>query len=131
MCIWSEVAGVVLFLETGETKPRPFFGLIHLDQEEALIVAKGNVVARPVFLDQFTFEQNRFGFTLHGVGLKIPNRVQHGASLQISHCHFRGHEIGANAFAQIARFADVDDAVETIAHQINTGFVRHLVYLFR
>jgi hypothetical protein len=56
VCIWPEIAGVVIFLETGKTKPRPIFGLIHLHQEETLIVAEGNVVARPVFLDQLAFE---------------------------------------------------------------------------
>ena len=41
---------------------------------------------------------------------------------------FRRHEIGRDALAQIARLADVDHAVESIAHEVNARLVRHLVH---
>ena len=32
------------------------------DQQEALVVAEGDIVTRSVFLDQASFGENRFGF---------------------------------------------------------------------
>ena len=62
MRIRSEVARAVVLLEARQAKTRPFLGRIDFHDEEALVVAKRDVVARPVFLDQLSFEQQRLRF---------------------------------------------------------------------
>jgi hypothetical protein len=39
-------------------------------------------------------------------------------------------EIGADAFAEVAGFADVDDGAEAVAHKVDPGFVREVAKLF-
>ena len=129
MRVGAEIAAAVVLLESGEAKARPFFRQIDPDHEEPLVVAERDVVARPVFLDQFALEQNRFRFAADRVRFKIPCRVEHGARFQIGLGQFRRQEIRAHPFAQVARFADVNHAVEPVAHQVHTRLVRHLVHL--
>jgi len=62
------------------------------------------------------------------VRFKIPCRVEHGARFQICLGQFRGQKIRAHALAQVARFADVNYAVEPVAHQVHTRLVWHLVH---
>ena len=83
MRVGTKVAAAVLFFEPGQPKARPFFRKIDPDYEESLVVAEGNVVTRPVFLDQFALKQNRFRIAPNGMRLKIPRRLQHGACFQI------------------------------------------------
>src|SRR3954471_14423062 len=128
MRVWAEVAAAVVLFESGETKARPLLRQIDPDHEESLIVAKGNVVTRPIFLDQFALEQNRFRFAADRVRLKIPCRIEQGACFQIGLGQFRRQKIRAHALTQVACFADVNHAVEPIAHQVHTGLVRHLVH---
>ena len=128
MRIRPEVARAVVLLEARQAKTRPLLGRIDFHDEEAFVVAKRDVVARPVFLDQLAFEQERFRFARHGVRFEIPDRLEQGARLEVGHRHPRGHEIGADPFAQVARFADVDDAAEPVAHQVHARLVRHLVH---
>ena len=47
------------------------------------VVPERNVVTRPVFLDQFAFEQDRFRFTADDVRLEIPRCLEHGVRFQI------------------------------------------------
>src|SRR5215831_7158703 len=96
--------------------PACAYGPKYPDHEETLVITKRYIVAWPVFLDQFALEQNRFRLAADGMRFKIPCRIQHGARFQIGLRQFRGQEIRAYAFAQVASFADVNDAVESIAH---------------
>ena len=131
MRIRPEVTRAVIFLETRQAKARPFFGRIDLHHEEALVVAKRNIVTGPVFLDQLALEQQGFRLALHGVRFEIPNGLEHGARLDVGLRQFRRHEVGAHALAQVARFPDVDDAVEPIAHQVHARLVRNFVHFLR
>ena len=88
MRIWAEVERAVIFFKSRQAKPRPFLQHVDLDEEEPLVVAKGDVIARPVFFDQFALEQKRFGFAAHRVGLEIPNRLEHGPRLDVCHRTF-------------------------------------------
>ena len=81
MSIRTEITRTIVFLETSKPKTRPLLSLIHFHQQKAFIIAKRNVVTRPVFLDQLSFEQQRLGFALDSVGLKIPRRIEHGSRL--------------------------------------------------
>ena len=83
MGIRAEIATAIVLLESGEPKTRPFLGKIDPDHQEALVVAKRDVVTRPILLDQFAFQQNRFRFAAHGMRFKIPRGVQHGARFQV------------------------------------------------
>src|SRR5436305_10984504 len=53
--VGAEITRSVILLEPSEAKARPFLALVHLDEEETLVVAKRDIVAGPVFLDQFAF----------------------------------------------------------------------------
>ena len=81
MRVRTEVAATIVLFESGEPKARPFLGKVDPDHEEPLVVPERNVVTRPVFLDQFAFEQDGFRFAADRVRLKIPGRLQHGARL--------------------------------------------------
>ena len=122
----SEVARLVVFFETGEPEPRPLVSHVHFDHEKAFVVAKADVVARAEFLDEAAFEEQRFGLAAGEVPLKIPDRVEQGAGLDVGAHSAARHEILAHAFAEIARFAHVDHAVETVAHEIDARLVRDI-----
>src|SRR6266700_6127406 len=62
--------------------------------------------------------------------LKIACRVEHGARFQIGLRELGRQKIGTHSFAQVARFAYVNDAVKSVAHQVNTRFMRDFMYLF-
>ena len=89
MSIRAEIATSIIFLEPGQAKTWPSLGKIYSDHQEPLVVAKRNVVAGPIFLDQFAFEQNRFRFTAHRMRFKIPRGVEQGACFQVRLRQFR------------------------------------------
>ena len=128
MRIRPEVAGAIILFESRQPEARPFLRHVDLDQKEAFVVTERNIVTRPVFLDQFAFEQERFRVAAHSVGFKIPNRIEHGARLQVGLRHFRWQKIRADTFAQVARFADVNHPIKPITHQVHTGLMRHFVH---
>ena len=88
MRIRAEVERAVIFFKSRQAKPWPFLQRVDLDKEEPLVVAKRDIVTRPVFFDQFALEQERFRFAAHGVRLEIPNRLEHGARLDVRHRKF-------------------------------------------
>ena len=130
MRIRPEVARAIVFFESCQPETRPFLGQVNFDNEKPFIVPEGNVVTRPVFLDQFAFEQNRFRIAAHGMRVEIPDGIKHGPCFQIGLCNFRGNKVRADAFAQISRFTDINHAIKAVAHQVDTGFVRHFVHFF-
>jgi len=62
------------------------------------------------------------------VRFKIPCSIQHGTRFQIGLCHFGRNKVRAHPFTQVARFADVNHAVEPVAHQVHTRLVWHLMH---
>src|SRR5207253_5088045 len=56
-------------------------------------------------------------------------RLEHRACFQISLRQRRWQKIRADALPGIPRFADINHAVETVAHQVHTRLVRHFVHL--
>ena len=93
MRVGAEVAAPVVLFEAAQAKARPFFRKIDSDHEEPFVVAERDVVAWPIFLDQLTFQQNRFRFAAHRVRFKIPCCVQHSARFQVGLRHFGRHKV--------------------------------------
>ena len=124
-----EVPRTVVLAQPRELETRDRVGDVDLDQQEPLVVAQGDVVARPVFLDEPAFEQQRLGLALDGVRLEVPDALDQRARLHVGRLAARGHEITAQPLAQALGLADVDDAVEPVAHQVHAGPVGHVAQL--
>src|SRR5204863_5545987 len=62
-----EVARPVFLLQAREREARNGIIEIYLQEQEALIVPKADVIARMKFLDQLAFQQDRFSFAAHHV----------------------------------------------------------------
>src|SRR5436190_980154 len=56
VCIRAKVTRAVVFSEAREAKTRPFLCQIDLNEQEAFIITKRNIIAWPIFLDQLAFE---------------------------------------------------------------------------
>src|SRR5258708_3250060 len=108
----SEVTGAVLLFEAGEREARNRVVQIDLQQDEPFVVAETDVVTRMKFLDEFAFEQQRLRFVAHDVNVEIMNRLDQRIQLEVPTLPPRGMKVLADAFAQVARFADVNDRAE-------------------
>jgi len=92
------------------------------DVRVPLIVFEADVEARPVFLDQFALEDQRLQFGLRHDPVQIGD-LEHelfclacvGGSVL---------KIGAHAVAQADGFADIDDAIPGVAHDVDTRLRR-------
>ena len=58
MRVRSEVTRAIILLEPRQPKARPLFRRIDFHQKKALVVAKRDVVTRPEFLDQLSFQSS-------------------------------------------------------------------------
>lgn len=103
-------------------------GFVHVNahEEEAFVVAKGDVVARAVFFDEATFEQECFSLGAHDVDFEVVDSVEKCRGLHVGRPAAGGVEVLGDALVQVARLADVDDAVEPIAVNIDAWLVREL-----
>ena len=116
MRVGTEIARPIILFESSQAEAWPLLRCVNLYNEKSFVVPEGYIVTRPILLNQFAFEQDRFCFATHRVGLEIPNAVQHGACFNISHRQFRRHKVRGNALAQVARFTDVNHAIKAVAH---------------
>ena len=94
-----------------------------LDVGVGLVIAKQDVVARLVGLDQIVFEQQGLGFAARDGGLD-PGYLGHhqpnaGAGMRFL-------KIARDPLFKVAGLADIDHMVEPVAHHIHAGFVRHV-----
>jgi len=121
--VGAKVAGVVVFFEAGEAEARPFVGHVGLDHEEAFVVAEADVVAGAEFLDEAAFEEEGFGLAAGDVPLEIPDAIEEGAGFEIGAHLAGGGEVLADALAEVAGFADVDDAIEAVPHEVDARLV--------
>src|SRR5690606_41726356 len=64
------------------------------------------------------------GVGAHEVDVEIPDAVDQGAGLVVALA--RAGEVIGEPAAQVAGLADVDDAVEPVAHDVDAGRVRHV-----
>src|SRR5258707_6337715 len=75
-------------------------------------------------LDELAFKQKRLRFAAHDVEIEIMNRIHQRLELEVP-AHPPGRlEILANALAQVAGLADVDNRAEPVAHQVDAWLVR-------
>lgn len=116
--------------DTGECEAGDGIVEIDFEQQKTFVVSEADVVARVKFFDEFAFEEERFGFAADDVIIKIVNAIDERAKFEVP-THLAGRlEIGADAFAEVASFADVDDGAEAIAHQVDAGLMREVAKLF-
>ena len=123
--VWkgAEVTGAVLLFEPGEAKARDRVVQVDLEHEESLVIAETDVVARVKLLDEPAFQEQSFRLAADDVEVKVVDRLGQGLELQVPAHAARRLEVVADALAQIARLADIDDRAETVAHQVDAGLV--------
>ena len=126
-----EIPRLVIFLESRQPEPRPLVRHVHFHQQEAFVVAEGDIVARAVFLDQPSLEQQRLRLGPHRVKLKIPDAVQQRPRLQVGIPEPGRQEIRAHPLPQVARLAHIDHPVQPVAHQVHARLVGQIMDFFR
>ena len=104
-----------------KAQPRKLFVGRDVDIRKALVVAKHDVVAGAMLLDQVVLQQERLGLGM-GHGHLDRDRVRHqspGLRCEL----LDGSEVAGDALLQAARLADVEDASEPIEQPIHTRIV--------
>src|SRR5205823_13387119 len=79
----AEITRAIILLETGKRKPRNGVVQIHLQHEEAFVIAKADVVARMKFFDQLAFEQESFRLAPDDVAIEIVNRFDQRLEFEV------------------------------------------------
>ena len=123
----TEVASAVVFAGSGEVEAWPWFLGVDLEEEEAFVVAEGDVIAGPVFLDETAFEEEGFWFVADRVEFEVPDAVDEGAGFEVGEAGAGWLEVVAETAAEVAGFTDVDDAVEAVAHEVDAWLVGDVV----
>ena len=73
--------------------------------------------------DELALEQQGLRLAAHQVKIEVMYSIHQRAEFQVPAHPARGLEVLADAFAEIARFADVNDRPEAVAHQVHPRFV--------
>jgi hypothetical protein len=126
---WAEIPGPIVLLETCEAKPGNGIVEIEFEQEETLVIPETNVVAGMKLLNELAFKEERFGVAFNDMYVQIVNCLDQRIELQIPPKPARGMKVLSDAFAQIARFADVNDRSESVLHEVNAWPVRQITEL--
>ena len=112
-----------------EPEPRPLLPHIDLHQKKPFVVPERHVVPRTIFLDELPLQKQRLRLGENRVPLKIPDTLEQSTGLGISSHPTGRHEILRHALFEVARLANIDDTVESVAHEIHSRLVRHLAQL--
>ena len=120
----------VVLLKPREREVRDGVVQIHLEHDEPFVVAETDVVARFEFLDEFAFQQKRFRLAPDQVKIEIANRLNQRVEFKVPPHPSGRMEILADAIAQIARLAHVNDRAKPVAHQIDARFMRQRANFF-
>ena len=123
-----EVARAVILFHAGELETRKRVIEVHFDQEELFVVAKTDVVARAIFLDELAFEQERFGLAFDRVRFEVPDAFKQRQRFAVVMMLASGMKILADALIEITRLADVDYAVEAVFEKIDARLVRQVAH---
>ncbi len=110
----AKVARTIVLAHPRKREPRERVIEVAAHEQEALVVAEADVVARAVFLDQLALEKQRLGLALDRVGFHVPDGIDQGGGLRVGTLLPRRVEILADTLVQISRLAHVDDAVEAV-----------------
>lgn len=97
------------------------------DEEEAFIVAEADVVFWAEVFDEAAFVEDGFGFASDGVEFEVPDTFDECACFEVGAHLARGCEVAGEAFAEVSGFANVDDAVEAVSHDIDARFMGHVL----
>lgn len=119
----AEVAAAVVAAEAGELEAGEGVGEVDADEEETFIVAETDVVAGTELFDEFAFEEEGFWLGADGVEFEVVDGFDEGAGFEVSCGTAGGVEVLVDAFVEVAGFADVDDAVETIFEEVDAWAV--------
>lgn len=122
-----EVAGVVVFFESGEAETREGVGGLDFDEEVAFVVLEADVVFGSEVLDEAHLEDEGFAFVANGVEFEVPDGFDERAGLGVGMTGAGGGEVVAEALAKIAGFADVDHLAKAVAHDVDAWLMRHVV----
>ena len=125
-----KIPGSIVLANPRHGEPRDRIVHIDLDKKKPFIIAKTDVVAGLVFLDQLAFKQERLGFGAHGVDIQVIYRIDEGIKLKIPPMTSRGLEIRTDPLAQIKRFANINDRPKAVFHQIDPRLMRHVADFF-
>ena len=121
-----EVTGTIIHLEPSECKTRNRVIEIHLEHQKTFVVPKTHIIARLVFLDQPTFQQQCLRLALDEVHIKIMNGIDECSEFHIPTHPTRGMKILTHAFSKITRFSNINHRAETVLHEVHAGLVRQL-----
>ena len=125
----SKVACAIFGAEAGEGKPRDGIIEIDFEEEKSFVVPETDVVPGAEFLDQLSFEQDCLRLVTHDVHFQVANGVHQCPELGIPAQAPRGLEVLADAPAQVARLAHVNDRAKPVLHEVDTRFVREIADL--
>ena len=126
----AEVAGAVVFFEAGEAEAGEFLGEVDANEGEAFIVGEVGVVFGFPLLDEAALEEEGFGLGLHLDGVEVGDHVDERADLRVVGHGARRREIGRDALFEGLGLADVNDATETILHEVDARLVGEVADLF-
>jgi hypothetical protein len=110
----AEIPGTVVLAHPGELKAGERIVQVDFDEQKPLVVAETDIVARPIFLDEFSFEKEGFGLRFDGMRFDVPNAVDEGAGFAVGGHLAGGMEILTHPFGKIPGFADINHAVQPV-----------------
>ena len=110
--------------DTGEAWER----IVHPDpdMQEALVIAEGDIVARPVILDQLSLQKQGLLLVADDMYLEVVNGIHERPGLQVRPVLARWGEIGGKAPLEIQGLPNVDDRSKAVLHEIYAGLMGHV-----
>jgi hypothetical protein len=104
---------------------------VHADMQEALVVGEVGVVLGFPLLDQLAFEKNGLAFRPHLQHVKVRDQVEHGGDLRLLNPEPAGWlKVRGNPALQVLRLTDIQNAAETVFHEVHARAFRQMADLF-
>src|SRR5438067_5649792 len=116
--VGAEIAVAVVGLGVARGKKLgPFFGYCYLDIRVHLVVFKADVISRLVLLDELIFQHKRLEFGAREDVLEVVYVLDHAPHFW--HLTLQRSEVGAHAVIQREGFANVNNVVGAVAHDVH------------
>ena len=93
---------------------------------EAFVIAQADIVAWAILLDEFAFQNKSFLLITYDLKVEVLNTVNERTGFAVSTHFAGGHEVVADTFFEVASFAHINDAPQSVPHQVNAGLVRRV-----
>jgi hypothetical protein len=126
--IGTEIERAVFYDATSEVDAGIFFSGGEFDVGISFVVPKHDVELRVVLLDEIVFKGEGFAFVFYDDGFKVSDFVGKGAGFCVRPSGFE--KIRADAIAESARFANINDMTARVLEKINARLFRKLRGLF-